>query len=79
MRVLQDFSKFWEKINPNAYIVDFSLDFNISPSFNIENLVVYKGPNLFHDNPLLDEPSPESIFEETLLPSLSPVQPDHPI
>ena len=37
--------KILKKINFNAHVEDFSPDFDISPSFNIENLIAYKGPN----------------------------------
>ena len=44
-----------DKINSDAYVVDLLSDFDISLSFNIEDLIAYKGPNFFPDNPLLDE------------------------
>jgi len=37
--------KILRKINYNAYVVDFSPDFGISPSFNIKDLIAYKGSN----------------------------------
>ena len=77
MHVVRDYSKFLKKINSNAYVVDLPPDFGISLSFNIEDLVVYKGSNFFPDNPLLDEASPEPIFERPLLPPFPQIQPIH--
>jgi len=59
-----------DKINSDAYVVDLLSDFDISLSFNIEDLIAYKGPNFFPDNPLLDEPSHEPLSERPLLPPL---------
>ena len=50
-----------KKINFNAYVIDLSSDFGISPSFNIEDLIAYKGLNFSPDNSFLDEPSYEPI------------------
>jgi len=36
--------KILRKINSNTYVVDLSPDFGISHSFNIEDLITYKGP-----------------------------------
>ena len=60
--------KILKKINSNAYVVDLLPNFGISPSFNIEDLIAYKEPQIF---PLiillLDEPSHEPIPERPLL------------
>ena len=48
-----------------------------SVPFNIEDLVAYKRPNFFPDNPLLDEPSPEPSPERPLLPPLPQIHPTH--
>ena len=57
--------KILKKINPNAYIIDLPPKFGINSTFNISDLVAYKGPHFNHDNPLvdLDEPTPEPLFE----------------
>ena len=44
--------KILKKINSNAYVVNLPPNFSISPSFNIEDLIAYKGPNFFPNNPL---------------------------
>ena len=36
--------KILKKINSNAYVVDIPPDFDISPSFNVEDLIAFKGP-----------------------------------
>ena len=66
-----------KKINSNAYVVDLPSDFDTSLSFNIEDLIAYKRPKFFPDNPLLDEPSPEPSPERPLLPPLPQIHPTH--
>ena len=50
--------KVLKRIGRNAYVVDLPHDYGISSSFNIEDLVAYKGliviPNNLFDEPLLD-------------------------
>jgi len=60
--------KILRRINSNAYIVDLSPDFGISPSVNIEDLVACKGPIFSPDKPLLNKPSPEPTFERSSSP-----------
>ena len=43
-----------KKLNENAYVIDFSQDFGISSTFNIEDLIDYKGPDFYPNNPLDD-------------------------
>ena len=42
-----------KKINPNVYVTDFPPDFGISSTFNISDLVAYKGSPFNLDNPLV--------------------------
>ena len=46
-----------KRINDNAYVLHLPEGFGISHIFNVEDLVVYKGPDFNPSNPLLDEPT----------------------
>ena len=64
--------KIIKKINSNAYVVDLSPDFGISCTFNVENLVPYRGT---FDTPFdlfTDELSHDLLFESLPLPPLPP-------
>jgi len=63
-------------LNDNVYVIDFSEDFEINHTFNIEDLVEYKGPNFNPSNPLVDESTPEPFFERSPLLSLLDINPN---
>ena len=44
-------------IGSNAYVIELPSDYGISSTFNIEDLVAYKGPATIHDDPFT-EPLP---------------------
>ena len=54
-----------KKINPNAYVIDLPSYFEISSTFNISDLVAYKGSPFNPDNLLVDlnEATPSLFFE----------------
>jgi len=64
--------KILKKINLNAYVIDLPSDFRISSTFNISDLVTYKGPPFNPDNPLvdLDEPTHNLLFKGPHFPPL---------
>ncbi|KAI0519396.1 hypothetical protein KFK09_006842 [Dendrobium nobile] len=62
--------KILKKINDNAYIVDLPADFNINPSFNIEDLVAYEGHDFNPQNPLSKQPCVNPPCEIPNLPPL---------
>ena len=62
--------KILKKINPNAYVIDLPLDFKISSTFNISDLVAYKCSFFNPDNPLvdLDEPTLSLYLRDPISP-----------
>ena len=71
--------KILKKLNDNAYVLDLLIDFGISSTFNVENLVDYKGPDFNSSNTLVDEPFPELFSESPSLLSLLSLTDIHPI
>lgn len=63
--------KILRKINTNAHVQDLSDHL----TFNIENLVAYKGPDFRLENSLVNESDPEPTFERSLLPPLPNIPP----
>ena len=57
------------KLGDNTYGIGLSKSFGISSTFNIEDLMDYKGPN-FNPNSLDNEPSHEPIFEWNLVDNI---------
>jgi len=64
-----------KRINDNTYVLNLPEDFGISPIFNVEDLVVYKGPDFNPINPLLDEPTQDLTSKGPSLPSLPNLPP----
>ena len=71
--------KILRRIDSNAYIIDLSPDFGISPSVNIEDLVTCKGPIFSPDQPMLNKSSLEPTFERPSLPPLPQRKPNHTV
>jgi len=46
-----------KRINSNAYVVDLLPDFGISCTFNVEDLVPYRGTFDIPSGPFMDEPT----------------------
>ncbi|KAI0492023.1 hypothetical protein KFK09_026288 [Dendrobium nobile] len=68
--------KIISKINSNAYVLDLPEGFNINPTFNIEDLVAFEGPEFNPHNPLTNEPCvnpPSEIPSPAPLPKLPPL------
>ena len=63
--------KILKKINSNAYVVDLPPDFRISCTFNVEELVPYRGTFDTPSDPFVDEPS-QDLSERPPLPPLPP-------
>uniref|UniRef100_A0A2N9IA60 Reverse transcriptase n=1 Tax=Fagus sylvatica TaxID=28930 RepID=A0A2N9IA60_FAGSY len=52
--------KILKRVGPNAYLLDLPPDYGISSTFNIEDLVAFKGTVVIPDTPF-DEPLPDLI------------------
>jgi hypothetical protein len=60
--------KVLKRIGSNAYVIELSSDYGISSTFNIEDLVAYKGPTTIPDDPFTEPPLPPPLAL-TLTPS----------
>ena len=62
-------------IGSNAYVIELPSDYDISSTFNIEDLVAYKGPTTILDDPFTDPPAPTiSLDFNTIPPNIPPTQ-----
>ena len=71
MFAVLDFFKILNKLNCNTYIINLLRDYSISYTFNVNDLVDYKG---FDYSSLIHKSSPEPFSESS---SLSPLPNTH--
>ena len=53
--------KVLQQIGSNAYVIELPSDYGISSTFNIEDLVAYKGPATILDDPFTELPLPPPL------------------
>jgi hypothetical protein len=66
--------KVLKRIGSNTYVIELPSDYGISSTFNIEDLVAYKGPATIPDDPFI-EPSPTPTISpdfDTIPPNIPP-------
>ena len=57
-----------KKIGSNAYTLELPSDLGISPTFNVSDLIEYKGPKMIPSEPF----GPDPIFEREPVPECPP-------
>ena len=66
--------KVLKRIGSNAYIIDIPSTYGISSTFNIEDLVSFKGPIVVPSDPF-EEPSQDHIDNPIIDPTPPPIRP----
>ena len=66
--------KVLKRIGSNAYIIDIPSTYGISSTFNIEDLVSFKGPIIVSSDPF-EEPSHDHIDNPIIDPTPPPICP----
>ena len=66
--------KVLKRIGSNAYVIELSSDYGISSTFNIKDLVAYKGPATIPDDPFTEPPPAPTISPDfdTIPPNIPP-------
>lgn len=70
-------SKVVKRMGSNGCVLELPTDWKISPLFNVEDLVLFRGPTTLSHYPQVYEPVNQSINDPDTLMEIEPYEPTH--